>query len=422
MDNKTVEQYYSRPQIAKAIFEASTKREVAFRFGDKGFGKRPDTIEYPTDVIELAKQGVSSFHVSEEHWKNVHQVSPTLKKKELENLRSGWDLVLDIDCEHWDYSKACANLLVGALKHHGVKSISVKFSGNKGFHIGVPFKAFPDKVQDVQTRLLFPEGARRVAEYLAVMIKKHLAEAILKIDDLDAVIGKTGKPYEELVVNGEFNPYAVLDIDTVLISSRHLYRMPYSFHEKSGLVSVPINPDKIMNFDKSMARPQIVSMDYKFLDTSNTVPGEASKLLVQAFDYKPEVTVEEKKNDRVYEDLQEAIPEQLFPPCVNLMLAGMNDGKKRSLFILTNFLSSCGWDYEQIEKRLLEWNKKNAEPLRQNILISHLRYHKRRKEKILPPNCDNKAYYVDMRFCKPDNLCNKIKNPVQYAKRKKQTK
>jgi len=27
-------------------------------------------------------------------------------------------------------------------------------------------------------------------------------------------------------------------------------------------------------------------------------------------------------------------------------------------------------------------------------------------------------YYKDMAICLPDNLCEKIKNPVQYAKRK----
>jgi DNA primase large subunit len=38
------------------------------------------------------------------------------------------------------------------------------------------------------------------------------------------------------------------------------------------------------------------------------------------------------------------------------------------------------------------------------------------KEKIMPPNCDNEGYYINIGVCKPDNLCKKIKNPVQYAK------
>ena len=50
----------------------------------------------------------------------------------------------------------------------------------------------------------------------------------------------------------------------------------------------------------------------------------------------------------------------------------------------------------------------------------HLRYHLGRKQKVLPPNCANKAYYVEIGVCKPDNLCAKIKNPTQYAKRRYQ--
>ena len=51
-------------------------------------------------------------------------------------------------------------------------------------------------------------------------------------------------------------------------------------------------------------------------------------------------------------------------------------------------------------------------------MLGQLRYHKQQKKKILPPNCDNPAYYLDIGICKPDNLCNKIKNPISYAIRK----
>ncbi len=36
----------------------------------------------------------------------------------------------------------------------------------------------------------------------------------------------------------------------------------------------------------------------------------------------------------------------------------------------------------------------------------------------MPPNCDNKGYYQDMRICTPDALCRKVKNPVNYSIRK----
>jgi DNA primase large subunit len=88
------------------------------------------------------------------------------------------------------------------------------------------------------------------------------------------------------------------------------------------------------------------------------------------------------------------------------------------MFVLTNFLSNVGWDHDKIEEFLKEWNKKNPEPLREVYLVGHMRYSKRQKKKVMPPNCDNKGYYQDMHLCSPDALCRKVKNPVNYSIRK----
>ena len=120
--------HYKRNDIQETMVDAAKNREISSRFGENGFGKRPDVLTYPNDVLELVKQGTTSFHVSEEHWSNPLALSPTLKKEELEKLRIGWDLVLDIDCKYWEYAKIIAHLLVKELKAHGITSISVKFS------------------------------------------------------------------------------------------------------------------------------------------------------------------------------------------------------------------------------------------------------------------------------------------------------
>ncbi|MCK4521918.1 MAG: hypothetical protein KAU20_05050, partial [Nanoarchaeota archaeon] len=156
----------------------------------------------------------------------------------------------------------------------------------------------------------------------------------------------------------------------------------------------------------------------KFLDESNVARGEAKKLIVSSFDYgekKEEIMV---KGGRKYEELKSALPEDFFPPCIKNILKGLEDGRKRSLFILVNFLTSVGWDYDKIEGLLRKWNKKNKEPLREVYLIGQMRYHKTQKKKILPPNCQNKMYYQDLQICKPDKLCEKIRNPVNYSRRK----
>jgi len=410
----TLLKYYKRRDGQEAVPKCAKDKEVAVSYGLKGFGRRPDILHYPRDILEFVKQGATSFHCSEELWHNPLQLNPGLKKEELDGLRIGWDLVLDIDCPFLEYSKLASDLLVSALKYHGISSISVKFSGNHGFHIAVPFGAFPEKVHNIPVKEWFPEGPRKIALYLQEMIRPFLAKKILKIDNLKSVIKKSGKSGNDLVKDGRFDPFAVLDIDTVLIASRHLYRMAYCFNEKSGLVSIPVSPNDIIGFDKNDARPENVRPNMGFL-CNPAVPGEAKKLFLQAFDFKIKEESRKVNLSHEYEAPKAAVPAEFFPPCIKAVLKGISDGKKRSVFVLTNFLFCCGWSYDSIEDLFKEWNKKNKEPLREVYFMGQLRYHKTHNKKVLPPNCANKSYYQDLHVCSPDNLCKKIKNPVNYA-------
>jgi|TARA_B100001964_G_C14247740_1_gene608322 hypothetical protein len=420
--------HYKRKDIQEEIIKAAENKEIAIRYDDK-FGSRPDVLNNPNDILELAKQKATSFHASEELWSNALQLNPNMKKHEIGDLRTGWDLVLDIDCSIFEYSRITANLVIKVLKFHNVKSISCKFSGNKGFHIGVPFQSFPSTINGENIKDLFPDAPRRIAQYITSMITKKLGEGIMKIDpDISVISKKTGKSSKEITryeTDKMGNKIPMLDvkpfleIDTLLISSRHLYRMPYSLHEKSGLVSVPLDPDRVLEFEKEHAKPLSIGVsNFRFLDRENIIENDAKELIVQAFDFKPvdvEIKIEENKK---FEVLEDAVPEELFPPCIKLGLAGLKDGRKRFVFTAINFLVSAGWDYESIERRLKEWNEKNQEPLREVNLLGQLRYHKQQKKKILPANCNNPSYYLDIGICKPDNLCSKIKNPISYAIRK----
>ena len=176
--------YYKREDIRQAMAEGATDKEVAVKYGEHGFGKRPDIITSPGDILEIAKKGATSFHTSEEIWTNPMQLSPNLSKKELDALRKGWDMVLDIDCPYWEFAKLTAKLMIKALSDNGVKkSVSIKFSGNKGFHVGVPFEAFPQSIQGKAIQTLFPEAARRVALYLV----DYISENIIKVKKDDTV-------------------------------------------------------------------------------------------------------------------------------------------------------------------------------------------------------------------------------------------
>ncbi|MBI5391009.1 hypothetical protein HZB02_05970 [Candidatus Woesearchaeota archaeon] len=409
--------HYKRPEIREEIVLHAEDREVAIKFGEKGFGKRPDILRYPNDILTLVQQGASSFHCSEERWKNPLDLTPGLPKHEMDNNRIGFDLILDIDCHIWEYSKLTAELLIKALQHSGIEAVSCKFSGNKGFHIGVPFEAFPTTINNVPTTTLFPELPRKVAAYLSSLIEKPLATRILETNKIQDVLRKSGKTFEEVVQHDQLKPFTFIELDTLLISSRHLYRMPYSFNEKSSLVSVPIDPRNVMSFEREYAQYEKIAVSpYRFLDRQ-AKPNEAKDLLTQAMDFKVKEQMTERKDAKMYtfeEESTEAIPEMYFPDCVKKLLAGMQDGRKRALFILTNFLSTVGWSHEQIEARIHEWNKLNPEPLREVLIKGHLSHLKRSTKKMLPPNCDNPAYYAALGVKCSD--CSRWKNPVFCAK------
>ena len=415
--------HYKRSDIQEEIIANAKDKEIAVKYNDN-FGKRPDILRNAVDILELVKQGATSFHASEEIWRNPLQLDTSMRRHELDNLRKGWDLVLDIDCGIFEYSREAADLVIKALKFHNIKSISCKFSGNKGFHIGVPFEAFPDKIRNQETKNMFPEAPRKIALYIREMIKKELGARIMEFEknDFNSIIEKTGKNAREITYYDNkirtLNAEPFLNIDTLLISSRHLYRMPYSLHEKSGLVSTPLNPEKVLLFRKEFAVPKNVRISkHRFIERANVESDEARQLLMEAldFDIRQEPELREGKE---FQAPGNALPEELFPPCIKLILNGLEDGRKRALFILVNFFTSIGWDYEMVEKRLKEWNAKNREPLREVYLLGQLRYHKQMHKKILPPNCSNEMYMLGIGVCKPDNFCPKIRNPAQYTTRK----
>lgn len=423
MDKSTVILYYKRPEIQEAIASFAQNKEVVGSFGGKGYAKRPDILQFPSDVFSQVQRGITSFHMSEETWLNPLLLEPGMKRADQDDLRIGWDLILDIDSKLFDCSQFAADLIVQALRYHAITSVTVKFSGNHGFHIAVPFEAFPQIVDGTPTKNLFPEGPKKIAEYLNDMIKEHLKKKILEKYSVAQLCNLLQLKKEDVELRGEFNPFSIVDIDTILISSRHLFRMPYSLNEKSGLVSIPVDPSKILSFNREDARPENVRVEVPFLNRSQAKFDEAKKLFIAAFDFvAPQQTIlvesSEKTSSVDFEQLQNKVPEELFPPCIKTILRGIPDGKKRALFILVNFLRSCGWTYEDIEERLLEWNTLNPEPLREVQLKGHIRYHRQSKKAVLPPNCDNKAYYKDLGFCTPDNFCSRIKNPATYARKK----
>jgi len=400
--------HYSNPQVQKAIFEFCKNREVVPCFMGKAFGKRPDALQYPGDVFELVKKGATSFHCSQEIWKDPLALSTNLSREQLNELRKGWDLLIDIDSKYFDYSKVFAQLVIEFFRFHGLRSVGVKFSGSKGFHLIVPFEAFPEKVGNSLTKDMFPEWARIVANYLKEKTRDELVKRI-------SGLSKSSKYVKDFRASEEVIP------DLVLVSSRHLFRAPYSLHEKTSLVSVVIDPDCIKDFElKDADAFKVEVRDFYPTPKKN----EAGELLREALDwYESSQKKEHETRTREYALLDFVrekievgkIPEENFPPCIRRILRGLEDGKKRALFALLNFFRSLNVEREDLENFISEWNSKNKSSLKEGYVRAQLNWSYRNKV-VPPPNC--KQFYQEIGVCSPDPLCSKIKNPLNYFLRK----
>jgi len=399
--------YYSRPEIQKALFEFSKHREVVPRYFE-GFGKRPDMFQYPADVFELVKKGATSFHCSQELWSAPLEIETGMPPEKLNELREGWDLLLDIDSKYLDYSKILAQLIVKVLKFYGVKNIGIKFSGSKGFHLIIPWKAFPKEINEIKTSGMFPEWPRILTEFIIRSTKKELIEKITQLT-------KPNKYVRDFQAPKEVMP------DLILVSPRHLFRMPYSLHEKTALASVVLKPEELENFQPKDADP-LKAQVLAFIPEARQ--GEASELLREALDWHKNKEPEKNESSynapggerKNYKPLQISdFSDKNFPPAIQKILKGVQDGRKRSVFILLNFLRAIGMDRKEIEKKLYDWNKKNPVPLQEGYIKSQISWSYRNKL-VLPPNYD-KDYYAGV-GAKPTEEELRYKNPVNFMARK----
>lgn len=498
--------YYSNPKVQEALVEFGRNREVVPRYFE-GFGKRPDSIQYASDIMGLVSKGATSFHCSEEIWNDPLQINSEMTPAEFNNVRKGWDLLIDIDSPFLDCSKIAAQLIIAALEHHGIKNYGIKFSGSKGFHLIVSSAAFPEEYEGKLTREMFPEWPRAISEYLMDYIRSDYYRKIgsivtaeevakrtnIKAKDLEAVYctksnhpAKLGalvklrcdtcgleierrdvkltkrklrclnnncsgflevmdtKEYyfceyckdpenEKVALSSDkypeifnkmvgINADSIAKLDLVLVAPRHLFRMPYSLHEKTSLASAVLTKEELENFSPKDANPlKIKIVDYRPKNEKD----EAKKLLRDALVWKQGRKRDEEKYEKKYEGTYEAIEitgvkEEMFPQPIKKLLKGLKDGKKRGLFILITFLKSLNFPADYINAKIKDWNKLNEPPLKEGYVRGQIDWHLKQRKKILPPNYDNESFYKDLGLLdkKPE-----VKNPlVEVIRQLKRTK
>ncbi len=476
--------YYSKPEVQKAISDFSQNRELVPRYFE-GFGKRPDSVQYPGDIFEFVKKGATSFHCSEEIWEDPMKIS---SQKNLNELRTGWDLLIDIDCKWLDYSKLAAKVIIEVLNEHGLKNVGLKFSGSKGFHIIVPWKAFPKKFGGTLSKELFPELPRKIAKYIRFESEKKLSESLpddfyAQFKDVKINRGKKCRKCNEIAntcdllelvcnfcstgetkkvssniekieyfcptcrkkfevksrnkifecracgVNSkdnldnfskgvEIDLYELMGLDIILVSPRHLFRTPYSLHEKTALASVVLSKEQLSDFQPRDADPMKVEIKNFIPDVKE---GEAKELSIQALDWYKEDDSEKKDySESSFQPIKLAnLSDSFFPPSIKKILEGMEEGRKRALFILLNLFRSVGMEKEELEKRIRSWNEKNKPPLENNYINSQLLWNSRNKV-VPPPNFD-KDHYKGIGIIPTEEEL-RFKNPVTYVVRNSKLK
>ena len=421
MNLRQILDYYSRKDVQNFFMEFGKGREVVGVFRNGSYSERPGTLIYPQDIIAMVRAGCLEFHCSIERWSRPTQ----LRTDNYDSLRTGWDFILDLDCEVFEHGKIAAQVLSWALEKHGIKGYWLKFTGGTGFHIGIPWGSIPKTIDYKPALGMFPELPRNVGFYLKEYVREKLQRELLKAYGMESLAEETKKNLGDVMDSeGMLDPFKIVEIDTVLISPRHLFRMPYSLNKNSFLVSLPLKPSELDSFTRKDADPLKHEIKIREGLLNPAKNNEAETLILQAIDWAIRKRRKEKKRAAYAyrETITEAVPRELFPPCVKNILEGLPDGKKRSVFILSTFLRSVKWNWPEIEKLITEWNQKNKPPLRDNYMRGQLRWHRSQKREILPPNCQMSGWYEAFGVCRPDNLCGgpakTVKNPVNYPFRK----
>jgi DNA primase catalytic subunit len=410
-NRQQVIEYYSNDAIVKELLKNAKDREVAGAFMDGTYDKRPNIIQFPSDVIQMARKGITSFHLSVEHWSNPMAITT----ENYERLRTGWDMLIDIDSKLGiDESKTAAVLICNLLRKYGIRNFGMKFSGRRGFHISLSSRMFPKEIDFTPVEKKYPEVPRIIAGFIRHKIRDDLLKELVKSKGAAGLIEILGDSPSEL------DPFYFVEVEKDW-GSRHMFRAPYSFNEKTWRVSVPLNFASLKNFAVEDAEyDKVLSNSHPefFLGEKE----EATDLLMDAIDWfaarkKEEIKTEKKPLIK----WEKKVPEEIFPPCIKYILAGLEDGKKRSVFTLTSFLRMMNWTPEEIEERLIRWNEANKKPLMRNVLVAQMRWNQTNER--TPANCFNDQFYKSFGACQPDEFCikmnsKKVSNPMAYPFRK----
>lgn len=164
---------------------------------------------------------------------------------------SAW-FVLDIDARSLplDMARLATRDAAGILAQQGLAPL-IKFSGSNGFHL---MWNVPDS-NELSDAALW-EIEQRVVAAVACEV-----ERLLEADAAAAPIRDAVGPGKLLITtsSADREQRGGLLFDQLILKDNAPFRVPFSVHPKSGLVSVPLRVEELETFDPARATPEVVA-------------------------------------------------------------------------------------------------------------------------------------------------------------------
>ena len=197
--------------------------------------------------------------------------------------------------------------------------IEVYFSGNKGFHLVIPYQVLGIKA-DAELNLKFKQVAQLVIKQCNA---KH--------------------------------------IDTGIYDRKRLFRIPNTINAKSGLYKVPMTYEQLetMNLDDVIEWASI-PRDFPFETPALSL--KSAMHYKAMFKKKP---VEKKKKKKAFQIPQKR--KRLLPCVVEILKNGAEKGQRNNTTVaLASSLMQSGIPRDETEDIILDWNQSNDEPLKES--------------------------------------------------------
>jgi hypothetical protein len=289
--------------------------------------------------------------------------------------------------------KYAAQFMVNKLKTMLPDSIHVAFSGG-GIHIYIHHKCFKH----------FPEIAEDDIEHIWYQLQEAFN---FYIKDVEKEFFEKYPEHKDKVKFDALN------------NQKRVFKTIFSVHKKLPYAVIPLNLNNInIKFDdaKLPIKKEILEHGQNWYKTWDT---DITKFLLELKKYEYQVIEKYPRDIKIDVKIaDEEIIKDYFPPCIKRVLQTkkMYTGKTRAITFFATFLGQCGWDkknaYELFARKACELGAQKS-----NIFRSW--FGKMNTPKCITiqkrGQCFPAMNMGELSICKPDEICQKIRNPFEYA-------